>query len=199
MNSIFSSQIRTTIHRIVLVMFASYVLLNLPPKHLPPLLLDIVENIGLALLIVATLGRVWCTIYVGGWKNNTLVTEGPYSVSRNPLYLFSFIGGVGLGMVTKHLLLTGVFAVLFALYYPFVVREEEKYLASRFGAEYRDYIARTPRWIPNFRLFTVPKELTISPRHVHRGLLEAMWFLWFYLLWKMLEVVRLLLGNPENL
>ena len=51
--------------------------------------------LGYALIIGAALGRIWCNIYITGRKDKELCTDGPYSLCRNPLYLFSFIGVVG--------------------------------------------------------------------------------------------------------
>lgn len=195
-DELFSGRIRIIVSRISFAIFAGYVILQVPPDNFPPLLLDTLEIVGLGLLVIAAFGRVWCLTYSGGRKNKTLVTEGPYSVSRNPLYVFSFIGAVGLGLAVENPFLASILAVLFGIYYSFVVRKEERRLASLFGAEYKNYMARTPRWIPNFRLFIEPKEITSSPRDIRRGFLDAMWFLWFFLLWEVLEMVRLHFGNP---
>ena len=69
------------------------------------------ENIGLtsavlffsgALLVgIATVGRLWCSLYISGYKTKQLVKTGPYSLSRNPLYFFSLLGAIGVGMVTE--------------------------------------------------------------------------------------------------
>jgi|SRR5690606_5803833 len=53
------------------------------------------EWAGLALLILAVLGRCACMLYLGGRKGADLVAEGPYSVSRNPLYVFSILAVCG--------------------------------------------------------------------------------------------------------
>ena len=122
------------------------------------------------------------------------MTEGPYSVVRNPLYVFSVIGAVGLGLAVENPLLAGLLAILFGAYYPFVVNKEERYLLTNFGSEYQNYMARTPRWIPNFRLFYEPEEMPVIPRNIRRGILDAMWFLWFFILWEALEACRVHLG-----
>ena len=54
---------------------------------------EAVETAGVLLIAIAILGRAWCTLYIGGRKAQELTDSGPYSLSRNPLYVFSFIGG----------------------------------------------------------------------------------------------------------
>ena len=50
---------------------------------------------------IGAFGRIWCSLYIAGYKNNVLVIEGPYSMCRNPLYFFSFIGGLGVACATE--------------------------------------------------------------------------------------------------
>src|SRR5690606_40050349 len=49
------------------------------------------------LIVVCVIGRTWSSIYIAGHKVQTLVMDGPYSISRNPLYVFSIIGAAGAG------------------------------------------------------------------------------------------------------
>ena len=56
---------------------------------------EALELFGVALLAVAAMGRIWCLIYIAGRKNKELCQLGPYSLCRNPLYLFSFVGVIG--------------------------------------------------------------------------------------------------------
>jgi len=91
-----------------------------------PLLSSLIFLAGLVLVAIATLGRLWCTLYIGGYKTRQLITVGPYSVSRHPLYFFSLMGGVGVGFASETLSIPAAIAVAFALYYPFVIRSEEK-------------------------------------------------------------------------
>ena len=43
---------------------------------------------GMILVGIASLGRMWCSLYIAGYKDDKLVTDGPYSLCRNPLYFF---------------------------------------------------------------------------------------------------------------
>ena len=56
-------------------------------------------------------------LYVGGRKNAELVTTGPYSMMRNPLYFFSLLGVAGVGAQTGSVLATfAVTAVAYAVF-----------------------------------------------------------------------------------
>jgi protein-S-isoprenylcysteine O-methyltransferase Ste14 len=82
-----------------------------------------------------------------GHPTSTLVTSGVFSVSRNPLYL----GGVCiLAGIALALNLPWVFVLLLpaliACHY-LLITPEGRYLATKFGDEYRFYVARVHRWI----------------------------------------------------
>ena len=53
---------------------------------------------GCTLVGIATVGRLWCALYIAGYKTDKLITSGPYSMCRNPLYFFSLLGGIGVGL-----------------------------------------------------------------------------------------------------
>jgi protein-S-isoprenylcysteine O-methyltransferase Ste14 len=186
----FSNKHRMFWSRVAGVALLAYLVFYKPPAILPPWALEVGELLGLVLLATAAFGRIWCLVFVAGRKNNLVVAEGPYSVVRNPLYVFSFLGAVGFGLAVENPLLALVLAVGFALYYTFVVRGEEQYLTSQFGKAYQDYCDRTPRWLPDFSLYQQPETLTLPPRKIAEGILDAMWFIWAFVLWELLEVLR---------
>lgn len=78
---------------------------------------------------------------------NSLVVTGPYSRSRNPIYLSGVILSLGLavllGSLMAFLFPAGLFLILDRLYIP----SEERVLARTFGKEYFDYKRRVRRWI----------------------------------------------------
>lgn len=47
---------------------------------------DLFEVSGFLLVLTGVFGRLWSILYIGNKKNVSLVTTGPYSVTRNPLY-----------------------------------------------------------------------------------------------------------------
>jgi hypothetical protein len=74
--------------------------------------------LGLVIVSIATSGRIWCSFYLSGHKDSKLTTEGPFSLCRNPLYFFSSLGVIGIGLCTETLTIPVTFALIFAIYYP---------------------------------------------------------------------------------
>lgn len=122
-----------------------------------------VETGGLAAIAVSIVGRAWCSLYIGGRKKAEIVDRGPYSVSRNPLYVFSFIGAFGIGAQTGSVVVALLFVAAAVWIFTRTVRREEGFLSREFGEAYDRYFARTPRFGPNFRLWRDEPELTVKP------------------------------------
>ena len=122
-----------------------------------------VEAIGLTAIILAIVGRAWCTIYIGGRKRAEIVDTGPYSISRNPLYVFSFLGAFGVGAQSGSLTIATAFLMAAILVFHFTVLREEAFLLRTFGSSYSRYFARTPRFWPRFSLWRDTDELTVRP------------------------------------
>jgi protein-S-isoprenylcysteine O-methyltransferase Ste14 len=150
----------------------------------------IVEWTGYVFLIAAILGRLWCSIYIGGYKNDRVINEGPYSIVRNPLYLFSFLGGIGLALAAENLLILGFIIILFLTYYPSVVFQEEKDLEVKFGQEFIDYKKKTPRWLPQFSSYYEPEQYLVKTKYLKRAMFDSMWFIWFFMFIRIVEVLQ---------
>lgn len=81
-----------------------------------------------------------------------LVLGGPYAWTRNPMYLGHLTFLAGLAMATR----SPYAACALVAHVPWFakrVRRDEERLAAAFGEEYRDYLARVPRWVPQFTIF----------------------------------------------
>jgi len=79
-------------------------------------------------------------------ESSTIVTNGPFHFSRNPMYLSITMLTIGLAFVFNDLILlilTGVAILITNV----VIRKEELYLNKKFGEEYLGYIKRVRRWI----------------------------------------------------
>ncbi len=78
---------------------------------------------------------------------SSLVTNGPFRFSRNPIYVGNVALVAGLGLVLAApaiLLLAPVMAVALKR---LAIEPEERHLARRFGRDYEAYVARTRRWL----------------------------------------------------
>jgi len=146
--------------------------------------------IGVILVGIATVGRLWCLLYISGYKTETLITTGPYSACRNPLYFFSLLGGVGVGLASETLTIPLVILIGFALYYPFVIRAEEKKLHRLHEKDFESYMNSTPRFIPSFRGLKEPQEYVVRPRVFRKGLFDALWFVWLVGVLELVEALH---------
>ena len=93
---------------------------------------------------------VWITLQMG-WRNafgekRGLVTDGWFRFSRNPVYVATWIGLAGWGLIADALPVTILLLAWAALYLlaPFF---EEPWLEEQYGATYRDYKTRTRRFV----------------------------------------------------
>lgn len=128
---------------------------------------------GYALVISGVLGRIYCSLFIGGRKNQSIVRQGPFSVVRNPLYLFSFIALLGCGLQSGMITVVIVLVVAFALYYPQVVQKEEEYLSHSFGEDYESYKREVPRWEADFSLWKEPEIVEVKPAFVFKTMKDA--------------------------
>jgi protein-S-isoprenylcysteine O-methyltransferase Ste14 len=134
---------------------------------------EFIEDTGAMLIAVAVLGRTWCSLYIGGRKLDELVTNGPYSIVRNPLYVFSCIGAFGIGLGTASIVLAAVMALMAALVFSSVIRIEEDSLQEKFGTAFTDYAARVPRLWPRPSLWLDVASLSVSPNRVVRTFFDS--------------------------
>jgi protein-S-isoprenylcysteine O-methyltransferase Ste14 len=133
--------------------------------------------IGAGLIFICIMGRTWCSLYIGGRKNHELVTTGPYSVTRNPLYFFSIIGALGIGAqfgAVSVVILAGVCAWLVHI---LVVKQEEQLLLAEHGEVYARYRAEVPRFFPRFSQWKNVDALEVRTRTVARTFVDACIFL----------------------
>lgn len=122
-----------------------------------------IEAVGLAAIALSIVGRAWCSLYIGGRKKAEVVSRGPYSITRNPLYVFSFFGAFGIGAQSGSLTIALLFVLASLAVFFMTVRREEAWLEEAFGDAYRAYRARTPRFWPNFSLWRDETELSVRP------------------------------------
>lgn len=136
-----------------------------------------VEVVGRVFLAICIVGRIWCSLYIGGRKNKELIVDGPYSVVRNPLYVFSFFGAAGAGAQSGSAIIAMATLLAAVVVFALVVRREEATLLRLMGEPYAAYMRRTPRFIPNLALWRPGAELRPDARRVLITLADSLVFL----------------------
>ena len=107
--------------------------------------------IGACVSLLGLAIRAWAAGHIR--KNAQLAISGPYAFTRNPLYLGSFLLGLGFIIAAGQLVLGLLFATLFlGIYFP-VMRVEASTLAELFGNDYEVYKRSVPLFFPRLTPF----------------------------------------------
>ena len=117
----------------------------------------LVNSLGLIFIFIAIVGRIYATIFLGGYKNKTLIDYDIYSATRNPLYLFSFIGAIGVALFSMNYWIMIATPLVFLLIYIPLIKREERFLQSEFGDDYKTYLQNTPLFLPKRITKPIPK------------------------------------------
>jgi protein-S-isoprenylcysteine O-methyltransferase Ste14 len=81
--------------------------------------------------------------------NHRLVTSGPYSRIRHPMYTAIWLWALSLGFVIANWIPI-IFAVSAVVILVARVPREERMMIEQFGDEYREYMRRTGRFLPKW-------------------------------------------------
>jgi protein-S-isoprenylcysteine O-methyltransferase Ste14 len=102
--------------------------------------------IGGAIALLGLAIRAWAAGHIH--KFEKLAVTGPYSFTRNPLYLGSFLLAAGFAVAAGVWWLALIVAVLYlSIYYP-VMRVEESDLRGRFAGEFEEFAGHVPLFFP---------------------------------------------------
>lgn len=102
--------------------------------------------VGSAIALLGLLIRAWSAGHIH--KFEKLAVTGPYSFTRNPLYLGSFFLAAGFAVAAGVWWLAAIVAVLYlSIYFP-VMRVEEGDLRAKFGDEFEEFAANVPLFFP---------------------------------------------------
>lgn len=145
---------------------------------------------GCFLVAIASLGRLWCSLYIAGYKTDTLITDGPYSMCRHPLYFLSFLGAIGVGLATETLLIPFIIFLTFAIYYPYVMHKEDSDLLKRHGDAYKTYKDATPAFFPQRSLLREPETYMVYTQIFRKHIFDALWFMWLVGIMEIIETLH---------
>ncbi len=141
--------------------------------------------IGGIIAAVGILIRAWASGHIR--KNQNLAVSGPYSFTRNPLYLGSFVLGVGFTIAAGVWWLAIIFVALFLGIYLPVMRVESDDLTKLFGAEYEEYARRVPLFFPRptaYRASDAKFDMSLYMRHREYQAALGLTFAWLVLAFK---------------
>jgi protein-S-isoprenylcysteine O-methyltransferase Ste14 len=119
---------------------------SLTPAFIPAGAILIVVGISLAVLARREFAR-YSQPTDPGRPTSKIISTGVFSISRNPLYLggIFMLAGISLAL-NLHWVLILLIPSMVACHY-ILIAPEERYLAVKFGEQYRMYTATVHRWI----------------------------------------------------
>jgi len=113
--------------------------------------------VGLPLIVLGETLRLWALTYIGPTTRtrticaDRLVKGGPYSLTRNPLYLANFLKVLGILFIGGNRPLGGFILAFYSIEFASLIAYEEGFLAEKFPEAHRDYVARVPAFFPDGR------------------------------------------------
>jgi protein-S-isoprenylcysteine O-methyltransferase Ste14 len=102
--------------------------------------------VGLAIWVLSLVIGFISFVSFGTTLLDGLVTKGTYRISRNPVCLSGFLADVGIGIACASWVFL-LYAVVDITLMHISMGAEERFLLEKYGAAYREYMNRTPRWI----------------------------------------------------
>ncbi len=96
-------------------------------------------------------------------KDRELAVSGPYAFTRNPLYLGSFVIGIGAVIAGAVPWFGLLFVAFFAIMYRGAMVRENERLTERFGLNYRRYRDAVPMFLPRATRYDPPPESRPGP------------------------------------
>lgn len=98
-------------------------------------------------------------LWIRGWsagtihKDEELTVSGPYAFTRNPLYVGSFLIGVGVSFAGGHWIWPALFLLFYGAVYTRTMARESEELARLFGDRYSEYRTNVPGFLPRLGPF----------------------------------------------
>lgn len=122
---------------------------------------------GIAVCFIGAALRFWASGYLR--KDSRPAVGGPYAMTRNPLYVGTYLMALGTAIAIQNWWLLALITVLYAAIYHYIILDEETKLRRIFGEPYLEYCKRVPRFFP--RPWPVSSEalLVVNPVKEQHG------------------------------
>jgi protein-S-isoprenylcysteine O-methyltransferase Ste14 len=152
---------------------------------------QLMQLAGLACIATAALGRIWTSAFIAGFKDSSLVREGPYSAVRHPLYALSMLAMLGVGLATRSVAITAALVIVFGIIYSRAASREDRFLAGTHADSFADYARGVPAFWPGRNLYDVPESLEVRPRVFWKAFLDAGSLIGLYVVLRLADLLQL--------
>ncbi len=105
--------------------------------------------IGFFLIIAGMFFRAWSSGYIN--KNTELATNGPFSLTRNPLYFGNFVLGGGIAIAGNNICCYLIFLVYYLAFFPFLMVLEHRRLKETFAEKYDQWAEGSNSFFPKIK------------------------------------------------
>jgi protein-S-isoprenylcysteine O-methyltransferase Ste14 len=102
--------------------------------------------VGFFLILTGMFFRAWSAGYIN--KDRELAKDGPYSLTRNPLYFGNLILGSGIAVASNQKWAYIIFGAYYILFFTFLMWVEHRRMQDKFGSEYAEMAKRTNVFFP---------------------------------------------------
>lgn len=121
-----------------------------------------------------------------------LVRNGPYAITRNPMYLGTLFIGLGIILLILRWWVAVLFLTVYLIIYLPQIKKEEKRLQDFFGGAFKDYCQKTPKFFPTIRsLFNPDSRIKLKASWVKKESASFIAALIFVAIVKLWELFRL--------
>jgi protein-S-isoprenylcysteine O-methyltransferase Ste14 len=148
------------------------------------------ESAGWLLFLAGAGFRWWATLYVGGRKSTELVTIGPYSICRNPVYVGTFLLTLSVGVFSQSAAFVAAVAVAACAYLFLTLPVEEDGLRRRHGEEFQAYCRQVPSFFPRFSQYHSPETISLHISGLWVELIRTCRWVWIPILCNLVTHLR---------
>lgn len=105
--------------------------------------------LGFFVMMLGMFFRAWSSGYID--KDRELATQGPYSLTRNPLYFGNLLIAAGIAVACNRWLTALICAGYYVFFFTFLIAVERKRMKERFGARYEEWAQEANLFFPRIK------------------------------------------------
>jgi protein-S-isoprenylcysteine O-methyltransferase Ste14 len=105
--------------------------------------------IGFFFMMLGMFFRAWSAGYID--KDRELATDGPYSLTRNPLYFGNLLIGSGIVIASHDWTAALIGAAYYVFFFTFLIVVERRRMKTRFGARYEEWARQANLFFPKIK------------------------------------------------